>query len=145
MSFMKTIDENEKWISNMILILFCVVAATSSRVFNNKIIICDIIFLFVFLIHFAISKSYFKKFFEICIAALKLSFLYYLIILFFRSQILMYVCHSQKMRHSRFKRLIFLIMLMHFRNHFDFVFSWNFVQDVNCFIVSFNVYNNFVM
>ena len=106
----------------MILILFCVIVAMLSRIFNDKIIIYNIISFFVFLTHFAILKNYFEKFFEICIAALKLFFLYYFIILFFRSQILTYVCHSQKMRYSRLKRLIFLIMLIHSRNHFNFIF-----------------------
>ena len=145
MSFIKIVDENEKWILNMISTLFYVIATTFSCVFNNEMIVCNIIFFFVFLIHFAISKNCFKKLFEICITVLKLFFLYCFMILFFRSQILMYVCHLQKMRHSRFKRLIFLIILMHFRDHFNFVLSWNFVQDVNRFITFFNVYNNFVM
>ena len=145
MSFMKIIDENEKWILNMTSTLFCVVAATFSRVFNNEMIVCDIISFFVFLIHFAISKNCFEKLSEICIAVLKLSFLCYLMILSFQSQILTYTCHSQKVRHSRLKCLIFLIMLMHFRDHLDFVLSWNFVQDVNCSAVSFSVCNNFVM
>ena len=145
MSFMKTIDENEKWILNMISTLFCVITTTFSRVFNNKIIVYDIIIFFVFLTYFAISKNYFEKFFKICIVVLKLSFLYYLIILFFWSQTLMYVCHSQKMQHSRLKHLIFLIILMHFQDYLDFVFSWNFVQDVNCSAAFFNVYNNFVI
>ena len=142
---MKTIDEDEKWILNIISTLFYVVAATLSRVFNDEMIIYNIISLFISLIHFAISKNCFKKLSEICIAVLKLSFLYCLIILFFRSQILMYVYHSSKVRHSRFKHLIFLIMLMHFRNHLNFAFSWNFAQNINCFVASFNVYNNFVM
>ena len=127
MSFIKIIDEDEKWILNIISTLFCVIAAMFSRVFNNKMIVCNNIFFFISLIHFAISKNYFEKFFKICIAVLKLSFLYYFIILFFRSQTLMYIYHLQKMRHSRFKRLIFLIILMHSWNYFVFNFSWNFV------------------
>ena len=145
MSFIKIVDENEKWILNMTSTLFCVITITFSRVFSDEMIVCDNISFFVFLIYFAISKSCFEKFSEACIAVLKLFFLYYFMILFFRSQILTYVCHSQKMRHSHFKRLIFLIMLMHFQDHFDFVLSWNFVQNVNRFAASFNVCNNFVM
>ena len=129
----------------MISTLFCVVAATFSRVFNDEIIIYDIISFSAFLIHFIISKSCFKKFSKTCIVILKLFFLCCLIILFFWSQILTYVCHSQKMRHSRFKHLIFLIILMHFRDYFDFAFLWNFIQNVNFFVISFNVCNNFVM
>ena len=145
MSFMKIVNESEKWVLNMISILFCVVTTTSSRVFNDEMIIYNIISFFVSLTHFAISKNCFEELFEVCIVVLKLFFLCCFMILFFRLQILTYICHSQKMRHSRFKRLIFLIMLMHFRDHFNFVLSWDFVQDVNCFAVSFNVYNNFIM
>ena len=58
----------------MISILFCVVTTTFSRVFNDEMIVCDIIFFFVFLIHFAISKSCFEKLFEIYIVVLKLFF-----------------------------------------------------------------------
>ena len=58
----------------MILILFCVVATTFSRVFNNEIIVYNIISFFVFLIHFAILKNYFEKFLKTCIVVLEMFF-----------------------------------------------------------------------
>ena len=58
----------------MILTLFCVITTTFSRVFNDEMIIYYIVFIFIFLIHFAISKNCFKKLSEICIIVLTLFF-----------------------------------------------------------------------
>ena len=97
----------------MISILFCAMMINFSRLFNDDMIIYDIIFFFVFLTYFVILKNFLKQFSEVCIIVRKLFFLCRVIILCFRSQIFMYVCHSLKIQHSRLKRYVFLIMLLH--------------------------------
>ena len=57
---MNIVDESEKWTSNMISILFYTIMINFSRFFNDEMIVCDIIFFFVFLIHFVILKSFLK-------------------------------------------------------------------------------------
>ena len=145
MSFINIVDENEKWILNIISILSCAVMINFSRFFNDEIIIYNIISFFASLIHFVTSKNFFESFSEICISARKLFFLCCIIILFFRSQILTYVCHSSKMRHSRFKRRVFLIMSIYSWNHSNFARSWDLVQDVNYFVIFLKVYKNVVV
>ena len=129
----------------MILILFYAVMINFSRFFNDIMIIYDIIFFFAFLIHFVTSKNFLKQFFEIYIIVRKSFFLCYVIILFFWSQIFMYVCHSSKMRHLRFRRRVFLIMSIHFWNYSNFVRLWGLIQTVNYFVISLKIYKNVVI
>ena len=142
---MNIVDKNKKWVSNMILILFCAVMIKFSRFFNDEIIVYDIIIFFAFLIHFVTLKSFLKQFSKIYIVARKLFFLCYVIILFFRSQIFTYVCHSLKIRYACSKRRIFLIILMHSRNHLNFARSWDLIQNVNRFIIFSRIYKNFII
>ena len=142
---MNTVDKDEKWALNMISILFCAIVINFSCFFNNEMIVCDIIFFFASLTHFVILKSFLKQSSEACIAARKPFFLYCVIILFFRSQIFTYVCHSSKMRHSRFNRRVFLIMSMHSWDHSNFARSWDLTQNVNYFVVFSKICKNVVV
>ena len=129
----------------MISILFCVIMIYFLRFFNEKMIVCNIIFFFAFLIYFVILKSFLKQFFKICIIARKSFFLCYIIILLFRSQIFMYVYYSLKMQHSCLKHYVFLIILMHFWNHSNFICSWNLIHDINCFVDFLKICKNVVI
>ena len=131
---MNIVDENKKQVLNMISTLFCVVIINLSRFFNNDIIVCDIILFFAFLTHFVISKNFLKQFSEACIVVRKPFFLYCVIILTFRSQIFTYAYHLSKMRHSRLKRRVFLIILIHSWNYLNLIRSWNLIKDVNYFV-----------
>ena len=108
----------------MILILFCDLIVNSRRFFSNKMIVYDIITFFAFLIYFAISKNCFDESVDVFIVIRNFSRSCCFINLFFRLYVCMYVCHSLNMRHAYFKRRIFLIISMHFRNHFSFILSW---------------------
>ena len=129
----------------MISILFCAVMIKISRFFSDEMIVCNIILFFAFLTHCIILKNFLKQFSEVYIIVRKLFFLCCAIILFFRLQIFTYVYHSLKMRHARLKRRVFLIILMHFRDHSNFVRSWNLIQDMNRSVTSSKVCKSFVV
>ena len=71
---MNIINENEKWVSNMISILFCAVVIKFLRFFNDETIVCDIIFFFASLIHFVILKVFLNSFLKFALSLENRSF-----------------------------------------------------------------------
>ena len=145
MSFIDTIESDEKCAWNMIFVLSCVVVAISSRRFNDEIVIWINVLAIVFLTHLTFSNNCLLKIFETCIVARNSSRLCFLNILFFLLQTWINDVQSSMTLHRRRVRLISLTTRVHSSIQLVLIISCDLIHEIDVSIVFFNASSNVVV
>ncbi len=144
---MRIFEDNEKWVWNIIFILFCVIIVMlkHSDLIREKIVVWINVSAIAFLAHFAVLNSFLKNCSTFCmISQYSLRFCF-LIILLFLSHAWMYSVQSLMIWQLLFIYHMLLMIFIHFFVHSALIISCNLAQRVEISTIFFNAFNSYLV
>ncbi len=137
-------EDDEKWVWNIISVLFCAVVAMSkhSDLIREKIVAWVSVSATAFLTHFAVLNSSLENCSTFCMIFQYSLRFYFLMILLFLSHAWMYSIQSSMIRQLLLIHLTLLMIFVHFFVHSALIISCDLAQRVKISMIFFNAFSS---
>ncbi len=144
---MRIFENDEKWVWNIIFILFCIVIMMlkHSDLIRERIVAWINVFAIAFLAHFAVLNSFLENCLTFCMISWYSLRFYFLMILLFLSHAWMYFVQSSTIQQFLFIHCMLLIIFVHFFVHSALIISCNLIQKVKISMIFFNAFSSYLM
>ncbi len=141
---MRIFEDDEKWVWNIIFILFCAVVMMlkHSDLIRKRIVTWINVFAIAFLAHFAVLNSLLKNCLTFCMIFQYSLRFYFLMILLFLLHAWMYSVQSSMIQQLLLIHHMLLMIFVHFFIHSALIFSYDLAQKVKILMIFFSAFSN---
>ncbi len=141
---MRIFKDDEKWVWNIIFILFCAVIVMSKYfdLIRKRIVVWVNVFAIAFLTYFAVLNSLLKNCSTFCMIFWYSLHFCFLMILLFLSHAWMYSVQSSMIQQLLLIHCMLLMIFVHFFVYFALIISCDFTQKMKISMIFFSAFSN---